>query len=253
MEVGHDQPRDQTDRLDRSPVLRQVQQGQARPMGVRRPHQRRLSCTASAGPTSSATRSSATGHHLMTPNWPTTGPGDGAKRPCRSTSPPNGSTGPGRALRDLQEHAARRRGPATNPTPVGDMARHRPQDDRRRLGTSARRTRLNPVSSTSTATPASHQGLLEPDARKRARPVLKGARRRKAPGLRKEQRALAQVELTRVALSAEKQKRDKPHLALLLCRSVGGSGRLPPRPIAEPKEQSDRRLCRCEPGVARFS
>lgn len=31
--------------------------------------------------------------------------------------------------------------------------------------------------------PTSHQGLLEPDARKRARPVLRGARRRKAPGL----------------------------------------------------------------------
>jgi isopentenyl diphosphate isomerase/L-lactate dehydrogenase-like FMN-dependent dehydrogenase len=33
---------DQADRLDRSPVLRQVQQGQAGPVGVRRPHQRRL-------------------------------------------------------------------------------------------------------------------------------------------------------------------------------------------------------------------
>ena len=31
--------------------------------------------------------------------------------------------------------------------------------------------------------PTSHQGLLEPDAGKPARPVLKGARRRKAPGL----------------------------------------------------------------------
>src|SRR5205085_6425966 len=50
-------------------------------------------------------------------------------------------------------------------------------------GPQPNRTPLNPVSSTSTATPpASHQGLLEPDARKRARPVLKGARRRKAPG-----------------------------------------------------------------------
>jgi Group II intron, maturase-specific domain/Reverse transcriptase (RNA-dependent DNA polymerase) len=53
-------------------------------------------------------------------------------------------------------------------------------------------TRLNPVSSTSaaiTATarhlcpPKHHHGLPEPDARKRARPVLRRARRRKAPGL----------------------------------------------------------------------
>jgi Group II intron, maturase-specific domain/N-terminal domain of reverse transcriptase len=52
-------------------------------------------------------------------------------------------------------------------------------------GTQARRTRLaHPVSSTSTVNPpASQQGSLEPDARKRARPVLRGARRRKAPGL----------------------------------------------------------------------
>ena len=46
------------------------------------------SCTASPGPTSSATRSSDTGRHPMTPSWPTTGPGDGAKHPCRSTTPP---------------------------------------------------------------------------------------------------------------------------------------------------------------------
>ena len=32
-------------------------------------------------------------------------------------------------------------------------------------------------------TPPDLTGLLEPDARKRARPVLRGARRRKAPGL----------------------------------------------------------------------
>jgi hypothetical protein len=50
-------------------------------------------------------------------------------------------------------------------------------------GTQPTRTPLHPVSPTSTATPASHQGLLEPDAGRPARPVLRRARRRKAPGL----------------------------------------------------------------------
>ena len=91
---------------------------------------------------------------------------------------------PGRALRDLQDHANRRLRTGHKPHAMGALAGHHPQDDRRRLGHSHARTRLHPVSSTSTATtPASHQGLLEPDARKRARPVLRGARRRKAPGL----------------------------------------------------------------------
>ena len=104
-----------------------------------------------------------------------------ADQPHHPLAPPRA----GRSLRDLQEHPGRRRGPATNPAASG---RHGwPPLARRSTssGTQARRTRLDhPVSSTSAATPpASHQGLLEPDARKRARPVLRGARRRKAPGL----------------------------------------------------------------------
>ena len=39
-----------------------------------------------------------------------------ADQPHRPAAPP----GPGRTLRDLQEHAPRRRGPATNPTRLGD-------------------------------------------------------------------------------------------------------------------------------------
>ena len=39
LQVGHTQPLDQADALGDRPVLRQVQQGQARPVGVRRPHQ----------------------------------------------------------------------------------------------------------------------------------------------------------------------------------------------------------------------
>ena len=42
LEVGHLQPREQADILGRSPVFRQVQQGQGGPVGVRRPHKRRV-------------------------------------------------------------------------------------------------------------------------------------------------------------------------------------------------------------------
>ena len=63
----------------------------------------------------------------------------------------------------------------------------------RHAGRTARRTRPNPVSYTPTcrntaarpgtsATPTSHQGLLEPDAVKPARPVLRGAGHSNAPG-----------------------------------------------------------------------
>src|ERR1700758_75062 len=142
------------------------------------------SSTASPGPTSSDTRSSSTEHHPMTRSLPTTGPGDDAKRPCRSTAPPCGSTEPST---DAARSARPRSSPpqtahkphATGSTGWPPLARRSTSS-----GPQPARTPLNPVSSTCTATPpASHQGLLEPDARKRASPVLKGARRRKAPGL----------------------------------------------------------------------
>ena len=52
------------------------------------------SCTTSPGPTSSATRPSGNGRHPTTLRLPSTGPGDGTRRPCRSTTPPSGSTEP---------------------------------------------------------------------------------------------------------------------------------------------------------------
>ena len=42
LQVGHMAPRGQAETLDRRPVLRQVQQVQERPLGIRRPRQRRL-------------------------------------------------------------------------------------------------------------------------------------------------------------------------------------------------------------------
>jgi hypothetical protein len=115
---------------------------------------------------------------------PTTGPGDGARRPCRSTAPPAGSTA-------SKTDAARSARATWSPSRTG----HKPRSSGRRgwppparrstsRGNQAGRAWLSPVSSTAAANqPASDQGLLEPDARKRARPVLRGARRRKAPDL----------------------------------------------------------------------
>ena len=51
-------------------------------------------CTSSPGPTSSDTRSSKARRPPTTPPWPNTGPSDGARRPCRSTTPASGSTEP---------------------------------------------------------------------------------------------------------------------------------------------------------------
>ena len=42
LQVGHMAPREQAEALDRRPVLRQVQQVQERPLGIRRPRHRRL-------------------------------------------------------------------------------------------------------------------------------------------------------------------------------------------------------------------
>ena len=70
------------------------------------------------------------------------------------------------------------------PHQVGDLAGHHPQDDRRRLGTRhVDKAEPRLIHLHCNAQPTSQQGSLEPDARKRARPVLRGARRRKAPGL----------------------------------------------------------------------
>ena len=60
----------------------------------------------------------------------TTTQGSPDDQPHRPTAPPS----PGRMLRDLPGAIAARRGPATNPTRVGDLAGGRPQDARRHLG-----------------------------------------------------------------------------------------------------------------------
>ena len=92
LQVGHLQPREQTDVLGRSPVFRQVQQGQAGPVGVRRPHKRRLHAQVRLDQHRPAPDRQATGRHPTTPRLPNTGPGDGTRCPCRSTTPPKGST-----------------------------------------------------------------------------------------------------------------------------------------------------------------
>ena len=56
-----------------------------------------------------------------------TSPPDQPHRPAALPSP-------GRPLRDLQGDARARRGPATSPTPMGNLAGDHPQDDRRHVG-----------------------------------------------------------------------------------------------------------------------
>lgn len=92
---------------------------------------------------------------------------------------------PGRALPYLPRNASCHRGPPANPNRLGTLAGRRPHRDHDDHGAHGRRDGhgLNPVSSTPTASTAaastsargSHQGLLEPDALKGARPVLRRA------------------------------------------------------------------------------
>jgi group II intron reverse transcriptase/maturase len=105
---------------------------------------------------------------------------------------------PARPLPVLRGLAPARRRHATHPTPVGTMARHHAQDDHPRqpperhvgqnpsdphpLSPPAHRRRTA-NSQHASASPASHQGLLEPCAGKPARTVLTGAGRSNASGL----------------------------------------------------------------------
>ena len=193
LEMGDLQPPEQAEVLGRSPVLRQVQQVQARPVGVRRPHKRRLHAQVRLDQDRPTPDRQATERHPTTPPWPTTGPSDGARRPCRSTTPPCGSTRPARSLLDLRSTLSAVEDPPQTPrewehwlTTTRKAIVDR--DARRRhVGQDATPSHTRPAATTAAARhfcpPDGHQGLLEPDAGKRASPVLRGARRarRRAP------------------------------------------------------------------------
>ncbi len=114
-QVGHLQPREQTDILGRSPVFRQVQQGQAGPVGVRRPHKRRVHAQVRLDQHRPAPDRQARGVTRRPRACRVLGPATAqdapADQPHRPATPPS----PRRSLRDLPEHAERRRGPATTP------------------------------------------------------------------------------------------------------------------------------------------
>ena len=129
--------------------------------------------TASPGPTSSDTRSSSTAASPDDPEladyW--------AWRRRKTPLPINLTAMRLYRAQDGRSRSARPRcsPPQTAPTLHATGSNGWPPLARRSMssGTQPTRTPLHPVSSTSTATTtASHQGLLEPDARKPARPVV---------------------------------------------------------------------------------
>ena len=188
LQVGQIQPREQVGVLGVRPVLRQVQQGQARPVGVRRPPQRRLHAQ--------VLLDRIVRHQIVKQG---ASPDDPAlaeywaerrrkARPCRSTRPACGSSGPGRSLFDLQEPAfaeqpqnphdweqwltppARRSQIATRVTGTSDEAEprliHADADGGRHFA------RLRAI-----------RACLSRMRGRPARPVLRGARHSNVPGL----------------------------------------------------------------------
>ena len=146
-------------------------------------------CTSSPGPGSSDTGWSRARRHPTTPPWPTTGPSDDARRtPPINSGQPAALRSPGRPLRDLQDRLS----VDDQPQSPSEWERCSPPADDHDRDRGHRATNPNAVSSTPTADtahgpalcpPASPRGLLEPDAVKAARPVLRGAGRSNAPGL----------------------------------------------------------------------
>ena len=75
--------------LDNRQVLREVLPGQGRQVGLRRPGNRRATCSSTNGRASGGTSWSGTGHPLMTRTWPDTGETGGAGTAPRSTQAPS--------------------------------------------------------------------------------------------------------------------------------------------------------------------
>ena len=111
------------------PVLRHVQQGQAGPVGVRRPPQRRLHAQVLLDQHRPTPDRHGEGRHPTTPRLSSTGPDDGAKHPCRSTTPPCGCSKPRTVAARSAGHADRSPRPATNPREWETVADDHPRHD----------------------------------------------------------------------------------------------------------------------------
>ena len=140
------QPPEQAEALGRRPVLRPVQPVQARPVGVRRPRQRRLPHQVRLD----EDRPAPDGRRHVVTRRPGPGRllGRAARRsePCRSApTEPAPARSAARPLPALRGPAAARRPRAAKPTRVGTVVASHPQGDRQtrdrhRCGRPARRT-----------------------------------------------------------------------------------------------------------------
>ena len=183
LQVGQAQPPEQAEHWIVDPLLRHVQQVPAGPVGVRRPRQRRLPAPSSPGRRSSDTRWSRAPRPPTTRPWPTTGRPTATPRrnPQLDRTTARCSTATG-TMHLLRAAPLARRPPAANPTRVGTVAsRHRAkrwtsnaitlrQDGSthgpqlRLLHAHCHRRTTGKRQEPALCTPASPQGLLEPDA-----------------------------------------------------------------------------------------
>ena len=209
MEVGQDQPREQAGVTGCSPGTSASSTRPGKTGGCSATAPAAPTSTASPGPTSSDTRSSSTRASPDDPEladyWAlATTQSVPADQPHRLSAPPRPRTDAARSARPRSSPPQTAHKPHANGSTW--LATTRKTIDRR-LGHSHIGRRWTTVSSTSTATPRhSHQGLLEPDAGKLARPVLKGARRRKAPGLPDERARPARPALTSLSPNIERRR-----------------------------------------------
>jgi hypothetical protein len=197
--VSHPPPPQQAEVLGHRPLLRRLPPVPARPVGLRRPRQRRLPAQVRLDDDRPAP--DGQGHRITRRprprpvlDRPATQETTGAAEHDRPAS----AQDPGRPLSTVHRPPATRRPATTNPTTMGTVAPHRPDNSRPHPGPQTGRpyagrhpppprAHLLPTPTTqagpSNCQPASPRGLLEPCAVNAASTVLRGPRRGNAPGL----------------------------------------------------------------------
>ena len=155
-------------------------------------------CTASPGPASSDTRPSGKGRPPTTPRWPSTGPDEDSRPPLPINNTSLWLTQAQDGCCPICKTPLSADDQPQTPSDWATLADRHPHNDHDRQAGTGTSDEAEPPSRTRPlqrpgrhfCPPTSHQGLLEPDAGKLARPVLRGTGHSNAPGpIRQRQQA----------------------------------------------------------------